>query len=389
MFFDQFSRYRALALACKAIDHTIFSPQLDGIRITKNTDSQTKTIYDIGSGPYKLLSTFLPDNHISYVDPLLDPSDEGNSKQSVFSIDIFTQFELIERQQQDITVCVDTFEHIPEHLRADFLKKIVSLSRESIVLAFPYCDTGTPKEVDNHVNTFFRNHFGEDYSWLKEHYEYGLPSASNTIAFLENEGFNVKTFYQGNCSWLKRLLPLVISLNEFNFLHEIIESGSDVFNRELSPFDICPDGYRVFIIASKKEFSIDTILEAYSQSPEKNEVILTEIENILTKQALLPSLSMLRNTKNEMISIEKKSVELGEWGQRLQSALIEVQKNYADLQQKSNEVGEWGIGLQQKLLSLEEEYTRLQKNSKEIGEWAHALQLRITELESEGTSDKK
>src|SRR5690606_10937414 len=112
------------------------------------------------------------------------------------------------------------------------------LAKSGIILAFPCSDTPESNDVDVFGNEFFKNNFGEDYTWLAEHFEYGLPSSQETIDFFKAKGMKVANFRQGNSTWLKELLPVVLALNEFDFLAEVIEEQSTFFNQDIAQYDI-------------------------------------------------------------------------------------------------------------------------------------------------------
>ena len=380
MLFDQYSRYRALALACKCANPNIYSPLLNEER--GSVVDQKIRIYDIGSGPYKLLGNFLPDCHISYVDPLLEKLTAENSHETIYPIDIFKDFDIIKNKPEDIVVCIDTFEHIPTALRTDFLDKLCTLTKDTIILAFPYSDHTNPIDVDNHVNSFFNEYFGRDYFWLKEHREYGLPSALDTIGYLKDRGFFVNSFYQGNCDWLKKLLPTIIALNEINDLSDIIEEHSEFFNEKISKFDLCENGYRIFIIATKKEISLNQVEIPSPELIKKLEIKIEEISNNLSRSSLYKALAILKKSIERAEIAENKSLEMGRWGQSLALKVDKLESEYSLLQSKSEEVGKWGQSLEKKLIALEKEHRILQEKSHEIGIWAQSLNEKVKEFEA-------
>ena len=72
MIFDQYSRYRAVALACNTLLKQANLPP-------------DATITDIGSGPYKLLGEFIPSTRITYVDPLLANIPKSKKNETVLA----------------------------------------------------------------------------------------------------------------------------------------------------------------------------------------------------------------------------------------------------------------------------------------------------------------
>jgi hypothetical protein len=222
-------------------------------------------VCDIGSGPYRLLGQFLPQESITYVDPLLAGIESRAAQEVLLPFDIFSSEEAVRTLTARVVVSVDTYEHIPPSLRGRFLARLCEIATEGIVVAFPCADTPEAGAVDREVNAAFRQVFGVDYPWLAEHFEYGLPLAAEAIALLRQQGFQVQSFRQGRCEWLRRVLPLVIELNEFPFCSGVVERFSEQFNQQLAPFDIAALGYRECVVATKQPLALPAELSCGSQ----------------------------------------------------------------------------------------------------------------------------
>lgn len=319
MIFDQYSRYRAVALACTEAINNISSETI---------------ITDVGSGPYRLLHNFLPNYKINYIDPLLANITPAHTLENLFPYDFFIDFEKLKDIKSNLVVSVDTFEHIPSNKRDEFLDKIFSLSSDTIIMAFPCCDTEESYDVDVFVNNFFKNTFGESYSWLSEHFEYGLPSSEKTADFFKSKGLNICQFRQGNSAWLKEILPTVLALNEFNFLNNIVEQQSQFFNTHLAPFDLGQTGYRSIIIASKNELNLENILPKSQPLESDLHTRVEQIKRTLVDHSFFPALAKLRTSLREFARVEQKSVEIGEWGLSLQRKVADLETQILNLSNK-------------------------------------------------------
>jgi O-antigen biosynthesis protein len=246
--FDQYSRYRSCADILK--------------KFVKNNE----TILDVGSGPECLLGQFLPELQITYLDPLF--STLPNTKNAIAG-NIFTQE--LKQKKYDHVVCIDTFEHIPPTLRKEFLEKLYNLSEKSVIISGPCSDAGDALETDKWVNTVYRNCFNQNYSWLDEHFDNGLPKLSSILDTFENFGMHTLVAQNGHTQWLKEFLPFVISTMEFAGGKEKIFELSKYFIENLYSFDHISPSYRQIVVASKEKLSNSII--------SKNNVSFTEQSN--------------------------------------------------------------------------------------------------------------
>jgi len=239
--FDQYSRYKAAA---------------DLIRV--NLNSPGSRIVDIGCGADCLLATFLAEEAITFVDPLLVCRMPSDSKTTEFPRLGCTAFAegYIEHCNSDASydcvVAIDTLEHIPAAERPAFLQTLVTLSTDTIILGFPSSDTPDALNVDNAVDDCFKAHFGHSYPWLQEHRDYGLPSHEATSNFFKNQGWTTTVLNHGNTEWLTALLPRIVCLWEELSLRELAFAISEPFNKEFASLDLGgPTGYRKYVIAKK------------------------------------------------------------------------------------------------------------------------------------------
>ncbi len=246
--FDQYSRYRICA-------DTLEKVSLDGA-----------TVIDVGSGEECLLGKFLPRFDITYVDPLLTKTSASDSRR--IAGDVFVS-ELDERLF-DYVVSVDTLEHVPVEKRDAFLDRISGLARKGVILACPCSDAGDAVETDRWLNEVYKLSRGADFSWLKEHREYGLPKLSETLKKLNDLGWQTRVTQNGHTPWLRELLGFILCGLDVPSLQHTIKELSEYFNRHLYPFDHHPPCYRQVIVAIKekapplgKDLSDDSLKKAF------------------------------------------------------------------------------------------------------------------------------
>ncbi len=242
MIFDQYSRYFGTS------------------SILEKSSIEFSSVLDIGSGPYCLLGNFLRGKDITYLDPLLKEvslPDKRVITDSIFDLDVNAV-----ENKKDVVVSIDTYEHIPLEKRNEFVERCVHLSRGVLLFAFPCGDTSHARELDQIIHSQYQSVYGEKYSWLKEHDEYGLPSSAELQEFLKKKGWHVKSFKHGKIEWLKDLLPKIILLHGFPEMYSFIIRISDYFNRHFAENDWVEndgagDGYRRIVLASKDPFSME------------------------------------------------------------------------------------------------------------------------------------
>lgn len=228
MIFDQHSRYKACA---------------DFLRQAGVKSSST--ILDIGSGPECLFGRFLSDMTVSYVDPLISAgSGDRHIAGNVFA-------EELNGRTFDCVTAVDVLEHVRPEQRRAFLERVSSLSGSVLVLGFPTSDSSEANTTDQAIDKQYRKIAGIEYPWLKEHFEYGLPSLRATIEQLQGLGWHCQEVGHGHAPWLRELLAFVICVWDHPSAKSLVLEASERFNREFYPYDFRPPYYRQFVIAGR------------------------------------------------------------------------------------------------------------------------------------------
>ena len=228
MIFDQYSRYKA----CSDLLH-------------QTGFVEGNSVLDIGSGPECLFGQFMPDARMSYVDPLIPiGSGQGRITGDVFGSEL-------DGQTFDCVSAVDSFEHVHPEQRQAFIQRLSSLGKNTLILGFPTSDSSDALATDKAIDDRYRAIFGQDYSWLEEHYRYGLPSLAETVDHLNQLGWHCQSVGHGHAPWLQELLGFVVSVWSVPSLRKIVLEISERFNRELYSCDFRPPYYRQFVIATR------------------------------------------------------------------------------------------------------------------------------------------
>ncbi len=231
--FDQYSRYRSAAEAVALLSEP------------------GDTVLDVGSGQTCVLGGFLPDRDVTYLDPLLETRAAVAGDPHYIARPL-EQLDPHERRF-DVVVCVDTLEHVPPEQREAFLQRLASFANKGLVLSMPCRDVGDALEVDEEVNAVYRKRTGEDYPWLREHFEYGLPPLAEVRGQLSRLGWETAVMGNGHGPWLKELLAWVTSIIDEPAGHRVVEKLSLEYNRALYRYDHLSPCYRQVVLAQKSE----------------------------------------------------------------------------------------------------------------------------------------
>lgn len=223
--FDQYSRYRASAEALRAMS------------------GSGASVLDVGSGPECLLSRFLSDYRLTFLDPLLGPDNAHKLVGDLFSV-------AIADQSFDYVISIDTLEHVSPDKRAEFLERVSRIASSGLVLAFPSVESGAALSIDNAMNAVYKSVYGKDYPWLDEHFRYGLPKLNEVLDQLHHSGWRTAVLSNGHAPWLRDLLSFTLCGLDAN-LHSEVYAISERFNKQLFEYDHFTPAYRHIVLARK------------------------------------------------------------------------------------------------------------------------------------------
>lgn len=344
MIFDQYSRY----LACARL--------LRDSGVTRGS-----SVLDVGSGPECLLGGFIKEAEVTYVDPLL-AGKEGVNK---VSGNVFA--ERLDGKKFDFVCAVDVLEHVPPQYRDAFLSRLMDLAGTAVLLGFPPSEDGHGLETDNHVNEEYRRVHGTTYSWLDEHYEYGLPSAHKVEAGFRARGFNCSVVGHGHTPWLKRLLSKVICYWDVQSLKPEVLAASEVFNRELADQDFAQPHYRVFLSATK---------EPQRRPAQRYEPSADELANLdrkfdaivdeLDRRVLDRAVGELKRKEEEVSKLSSGLHQTSVWAQSLVETIAQHDVEVSRLQAEIGDISSAHQQLQTELGNLSSAHQHLQSEFNDI-----------------------
>ncbi|MDR7946051.1 methyltransferase domain-containing protein [Achromobacter aegrifaciens] len=361
MVFDQYSRYQGC------------------VRILRDAGLQPgATVLDVGSGPECLLGSFLGEATITYVDPLLAGKDGPHR----ISGDVFTQ--RLDDCKFDYVCAVDVLEHVPAQHREAFLDRLTELADKAVLVGFPPEEGGYARETDDMVNSEYERIHGSVYSWLAEHYHYGLPVAASVNDHFARNGFPTTSVGHGHVPWLKRLLSKVICYWDVQPLKPEVLDVSKSFNEDLAPYDFAPPHYRIFVLASKSGTPIK--LPDYQPSPELQAVLDSRFESLasaLDDLILKRAVGLLKHQEQELASAKADAHTASLWGVRATEEIKTRDDEIRRLQSELSRMTEWGGEVNEEIKSRDDEIRRLQSDVGRLNEWEGGVQDEIRNRDDE------
>ena len=232
--FDQYQRYKTTSLI------------VEKYRI----DNTNLTILEIGANEHKNLEKFLPNDKIRYLDIKL--SDELLKDEKYILADA-TNMPQIKDNSFDVVIALDVFEHIPSNLRKSFLNEINRVSKILVIIAGPF-DEPEVTNTEVRVNQYYKNKYGEDYIWLKEHIENKLPNLIENIEYIQNNlNLNVQCFAHGSLEFWEKLMLLHFEVAGDIILQQYRMNIDLFYNQYLFGYDISDINYRQFLIMTNEK----------------------------------------------------------------------------------------------------------------------------------------
>ena len=238
--FDQYQRYKMV------------QEMVEGIRQSKPAPLR---VLDVGGHPGQMIS-FLPDDEV-YVSDVV-PCDLPTY---AYTDGLTLPFG---DRSFDVVVSVDTLEHIPPERRERFLKELIRVSRDYIILAGPFADANI-SAAERILYDFVKNRLDYAHAFLEEHRRYGLPRWEEVRGFLEAEGLRYSTAPNGYLyNWLFMMLassyvqslpdpgPLMTRLNVF-------------YNSTFYESDNVSPSYRKVVVISKGGGDVEALCREYAQ----------------------------------------------------------------------------------------------------------------------------
>ncbi len=248
--FDQFQRYKAVQ------EIVSFYRVDDPMRIF--------TVLEVGSNEPKHLRLFLPNDSILFTDIALTEKMQADPE---FQVADGTALPF-EDGAFDFVVATDVLEHIPPDKRHLLCSESFRVSKISAILSFPYASPSV-LEAEDRISSFYQIMLGEEFIWLKQHAELGLPEIESVQAAVEKLGCYSFHCFHGNLFLWERMYYSIfeaLALPEEWPFHRLIDS---YYIHNLYHMDTTNPCYRAFFVLSHEDTTqLETYIETKRESPD-------------------------------------------------------------------------------------------------------------------------
>lgn len=258
--FDQYQRYEI----CKRVIDDFRGKKQDKLKIL-DVGGHFKTKEGVDWLP---AIEFFGENEVLVVD---------TTKASIDNYQVSDGRDLpFENDSFDVVVSNDVLEHVPPQGRYDFIKELIRVSKELVVINFPYY-TAKKALAEKILYEYIVNSSNGENRMLEEHLINGLPKVQDVINELNELSMPHSYYYSGDTdNWLK-LMAVNYELSRIAEpkLQEIIDEYVNKYNffEEMN----LTEGYRVtFIIDKNNEMVKNNFFEHIEKENKTNLMLPTE-----------------------------------------------------------------------------------------------------------------
>lgn len=258
LMFDEYQRYKMISLTVE------YYRAVDAKKIFH--------ILEVGANKSKHLRAFLPEDVILFTDIVLDEDMQNDPE---FQAADGTKLPFADGSF-DFVVAADVLEHISYEKRKDLLREAARVARYAAVITFPHYSQDVVM-AENRVNAYYKALKGEDYIWLKEHREEGLPKLKDVDTCLQEADCEFFRVLRGDIVlWEKMYFSFFNALSdgvEWEFRKQI----DQFYINDLFPGDMSDSCYRaVYVLTHEKARPLQKYLESLSRSTSPVKIQLLE-----------------------------------------------------------------------------------------------------------------
>lgn len=336
------------------------------------------TILEVGANEHKNLEVFLTGDAITYLDiyvPENLKSDssyiEGDATNMSFS-----------EGQFDWIVALDVYEHIPNERKDMFIRELNRVSKHGFIISAPFNTAGV-SSAERNMSTLYKSLYREDYRWLKEHEELGLPDLDDTILTFKQLDAPFIHFGHGSLNiWSKMTSAHFLAAGFFD-LFPYRSLMDELYNEKMYEYDYSGNCYRQFFVSITNSAILNQI-ENLIEERNANSIessSMEQLENYFRELRLLRQEAIIRESEmriNSQVSETylKFNTELVRMHEQMEFMRVNKEQIIAELkQQHLNEcnelqilVNENQLKIQTTMQTLEENKIEMMKKTEEISE---------------------
>ncbi len=268
--FDQYQRYRLLAEIIERI-----RPDVEPLRIL----DVGGYLQGGGQDDFLPVNAFLPHDRII----VADVKHSGPGRYIVASGEHLPFGD----SSFDIVTALDTLEHLPSHVRRDFVHELCRTAGLAVIIIGPVysLETRLAEEV---LDQGIRYYINAVHPALKEHLDYGLPRTGEIREWLQEAGMHTHDFPDGFLpNWLFMML-MIHSFMQKGGAEELIRQLNRFYNVTIGKSDRRAPAYRQAFIAAREPLDFN---ESDFQNFDSGEMVSGELSGFI-----MTSLMMFRET---------------------------------------------------------------------------------------------
>ena len=257
-------------------------------------DNESFRILEVGANEHRNLENFLPLDKITYLDIQLP---EELQKDPNYILGDATDMEFPD-DEYDVIVALDVFEHIPLEKRNQFIDELYRVSSQTCIITAPFHSEETVN-AESRVNSIYKSLFGEDYIWLAEHKENGLPNKDALKGYLQAKNVKFKMIGHGRLSIWEKLIGLHFFAAKHPDLAVYRQEIDKFYNSYIFDYDYTEESYRKIVVLEKGR-SLDLSFETSSEIPAETLKTLETMERTFYNLC-----SMIGENKEENPYVDK------------------------------------------------------------------------------------
>jgi hypothetical protein len=222
--FDQFQRYRLVAEIVPILE----------------AEGPPMTVLEVGGYPPQL-AAFLPGHEVMVADQI--------EHQAPGYLQVNGDSLPFPNASFDLTVSLDTLEHVSPDRRPAFLAELCRVSRAAVIVAAPFADPAVAA-ADRAVFEFIKAQAGYEQKFLKEHLDLAPPDLAATSAALADRGLDLITLPSGRLDRWMMMMAAYYTLDSDPHLRASIPAFMEAYNRAFHGPDKSEPAYRHFLVGA-------------------------------------------------------------------------------------------------------------------------------------------
>ena len=150
----------------------------------------------------------------------------------------------------DLVVSSDTLEHVAPERRPRFVRELLRVSRDAVILGAPF-DTPGVREAEAVLREAIREKYPGSYGFIEEHEQHGLPDLAATVALFREAGCAAEALPNGYLPHWLPMLALYFALAWRSPYEPLFDALNRYYNATQYRSDNRAPSYRTTIVACR------------------------------------------------------------------------------------------------------------------------------------------